>query len=149
MNCWNLPPWQGWYTTKGQRPNPLTHRRSGRPTSLQKSKLTRALSIAEDECYLKIYQHKPPPNTNNSGHQTQIPTTPLPKTIQTVTLVCNAKGIPNAIARKNSKTKTVKTIGLEVYAWWWLIRAETCSELIVFVILILLLCRRKIYCDLQ
>jgi len=32
------------------------------------------------------------------------------------TLVCNAKGIPNAIARKSRKTKTVKTIGLEVYA---------------------------------
>ena len=80
---WNLPPRQeGEYTTKGRRPNPLTRRRSGRPTYQQKSKLTRALSIAEDECYLKIYQRKPhPPNTSNSGHQTKIPTTPLPNII--------------------------------------------------------------------
>jgi hypothetical protein len=31
-------------------------------------------------------------------------------------LVCNAKGNPNVIARKNCKTKTVKTVGLKVYA---------------------------------
>ena len=46
---WNLPPRQeGGYTTKGRRPNPLTRRRSGRPTSLQKSP-----QHPHGHCYLK------------------------------------------------------------------------------------------------
>jgi uncharacterized membrane protein YebE (DUF533 family) len=39
-----------------------------------------------------------------------------PNTIQTVILVCNAKGIPNAIARKTVRQKLKKTVVLEVYA---------------------------------
>jgi len=58
------------------------------------------------------------------------------------TVICNAKGIPNAIAQKTVR-QNWKTVVLEVYAWWWVIRAETCSILFVYVILILLLCRRK------
>jgi len=85
---------------------------------------------------------------------TQTPTTEYeqqwtPNTIQTVILTCNAKGIPQCNSSKNCKTKTEKTVVLEVYARWWPIRAETCSVLILYVILKLLLCRRKVYCDLQ
>ena len=58
----------------------------------------------------------PPPEYEQQWAPNTIPTTSLPNTIQTVILICNAKEIPNAIARKNCKTKTVKTIGLEVYA---------------------------------
>ena len=47
--------------------------------------------------------------------------------------------------------KAICTTGLEVYAWRWLIRFETCSKVNIYVILklskyIILLCRRKIYC---
>ena len=85
---------------------------------------------------------------------TQTPPTPeyeqqwAPNTIQTVILICNAKGIPNEIAQKTVRHNW-KTVVLEVYAWWWLIRAETCSILFVYVILILLLCRQKVHCVLQ
>ena len=39
-----------------------------------------------------------------------------PNTIQTVILICKAKGIPNAIARKTVRQKLKKTVVLEVYA---------------------------------
>jgi len=40
-----------------------------------------------------------------------------PNTIQTVILICNAKGIPNAIARKTVRQKLKKkTVVLDVYA---------------------------------
>jgi len=47
--------------------------------------------------------------------------------------------------------KTICTIGLEIYAWRWLIKVETCGKVNIYVILklskyIILLCRRKIYC---
>ena len=71
-----------------------------------------------------------------------------PNAIETIIMICNAKGIPNAIAQKTVR-QNWKTVVLEVYAWWWLKRAETCSVLIVFVILIQLLCRRKVHCVLQ
>ena len=82
------------------------------------TEVTLAPTIDEDKSYLKIYKQTQShtPNTNNSEHQTQITTTSLPNTIQTVILICKAKGTPNAIARKNCKTKTVKTEVLEIYA---------------------------------
>jgi hypothetical protein len=59
----------------------------------------------------------------------------------------------------NSSTKTVRhksrkticTISLEIYAWRWLTRVETCNKVNIYVILklskyVILLCRRKIYC---
>jgi len=51
--------------------------------------VTQAASIAEDKSYLKI---------------------------QTVILICNAKGIPNAIARETVRQKLKKTVVLKVYA---------------------------------
>ena len=65
------------------------------------------------------------------------------------------RGIPVAIVRQKSvrhkNCKTICTIGLEIYAWRWLIRVEKCSKVNIYVILklskyIILLCRRKIYC---
>ena len=40
-------------------------------------------SVAEYKCYLNIHQRNPPhpPNMSNSGHQKQLPATPLPNTI--------------------------------------------------------------------
>jgi len=63
------------------------------------------------------------------------------------------KGIPIAIVRqktvRHKNCKTICTIVLEIYAWRWLIRVETCSKVIIYVILklskyIILLCRRNI-----
>jgi hypothetical protein len=48
-----------------------------------------APSIAVDKNYRKIYQRKP-------KYEQQW----APNTIQTAIMICNAKGIPNAIAQK-------------------------------------------------
>ena len=49
-------------------------------------------SIAVDKNYRKIYQRKPP----TPEYEQQW----APNTIQTIIMICNAKGIPNAIAQK-------------------------------------------------
>ena len=50
---------------------------------------------------------------------------------------------------RHKNCKAICTIGLEIYAWRWLIRVETCSKVNICVVLklrkyILLLCRRNI-----
>ena len=69
--------------------------------------MTRAPSIAVDKNYRKIYQRKPP----TPEYEQQW----APNAIQTVILICNAKGIPNAIAQKTVR-QNLKTVVLEVYA---------------------------------
>ena len=56
------------------------------------TEVTRAPSIAVDKNYRKIYQRKPPPPVYEQQW--------APNTIQTIIMICNAKGIPNAIAQK-------------------------------------------------
>ena len=57
------------------------------------TEVTRAPSIAVDKNYRKIYQRKPPPPPEYEQQW-------APNTIQTIIMICNAKGIPNAIAQK-------------------------------------------------
>jgi hypothetical protein len=71
--------------------------------------VTRAPSIAVDKNYRKIHKHKLPPPTPEYEQQW------APNTIQTVILICNAKGIANAIAQKTVRQNR-KTVVLEVYA---------------------------------
>jgi hypothetical protein len=64
--------------------------------NLQKKKpwlLTQAPSIAVDKNYRKIYQWK---KTPTPVYEKQW----APNTIQAIIMICNAKGIPNAIAQK-------------------------------------------------
>ena len=86
----NLSPRQeGGSTTKGRKPTPDPPPIRGTNIPI-KFKLTRAHTITEYECNQKIYQRVKtphPPNTNNIGHQKQLPTTPLPNTIQTLALI--------------------------------------------------------------
>ena len=39
------------------------------------------IQISKKQKYLPTRETPHPPNTNNSGHQKQLPTTPLPNTI--------------------------------------------------------------------
>ena len=69
---------------------------------------------------------------------------------------CNAKRDPycNSSTKivRHKNCKTICTISLEIYAWRWPIRVETCNKVNIYVILkiskyiILLFRRKKIYC---
>ena len=75
--------------TEAQPPGPPPIRETNIPTKIQ---VTRAPSIAVDKNNRKIYQRKPP----TPEYEQQW----APNTIQAVIMICNAKGVPNAIAQK-------------------------------------------------